>query len=465
MRRRIVAFLGLMLIGGLPGVASGQQNDWDVTAQGVSKDWFDPGVNAKNKNAPTNRLKKLTECPDCQPLADKLQALLDAWYLAEFQAGSDLQHAGMSNDFSRGSDEQKQGNAMQAEARAGLGGLSAADVRQKIKQAKKKPDPAIPQGNAALAGAIKDAAAALAKCLEDCKRKAAAAQPGTAQPPPEGPGTSPPPEQPPAAGPKPDKLIELDFVINRGAEITPEDIDEALKKVNEAFAKSGVGFARKTSTPVNDPNLPEVPENAGADKSSGDQQKIAGEAEKVAKGLSNPHGVITIKVVKNFHDPDNPNHSSIQGITIGRTILVADPLDIGKNTMGREPFSHVLTHELGHRLGLGHAVLPSDKDYPHQTDGHYDTPNVMSPEYGGGADPDEFTPDQVAVIKKHAAILLGAPPPNGAPLKSLLPVFRNAVPLLHGLGRGDDRRGRRQPSNKPATTDKPASDQPPARDQ
>jgi hypothetical protein len=461
MNRCLAVFLGLILFGGLfwSDGALGQQSNWDAGALGVSKDWFDQGTNAKNHNTPTSRLKKLTECTECQGVADRLEALLDAWYLAEFQAGSDLQHAGMGDDSSQGTDDQKQGSAMQAEARAGLGGLTAGEIRTKIKQAKKKTDPAIPQGNAALAGAIKEAAAALAKCLADCKAKAAAPpQPGTVwrspdgpgTPPPEGPGTAPPP----AAGPKPDKLIEIDFVINRGAEVTPEEIDEALKKVNEAFAKSGVGFSRKTTTPANDPNIPEVPENAGADKASKEQNEVAGEAEKVVKGLPNPHGVITIKIVENFHDADNPNHSAIQGITIGRTIIVADPFHIGKNTMGREPFSHVLTHELGHRLGLGHNVLPSDKDYPHQTHGHYDAPNAMSPEYGGGTDPDEFTPDQIEVIKKNAALLLAAPPPNGGALKSLLPGFRETVPLLHGFGHGD-RRERHRSTDRPGTSDKP----------
>jgi hypothetical protein len=382
-----IAILGVCF----SGVARAD-NSWDLSSLGVSKDWLEQGTNAKNKNAPTSRLKKLTECTECQAKVDRLQALLDAWYLAEYQAGADLKSAGVQNkDFTEGSAQQTKGKAMQQDASAGLGGLSPADIGKKSKA---KPDPAIPQDPSKLEASIKEAAAALQKCLDDCKKKAAA----------------PPPQTPPAVSvqpavqPKADHVIDLDFIINKGAEITPQDVDAALNKVNEAFAASGVGFSRKTFTPVNNPDMPQTPkEGPGENKSSDEQNKVAKEAAKIAKDLPAPHGAIPVKVVENFGS-DRPGVADISGITINGVVLIADPVSVVRNSAGRDNFAHVLAHELGHVLGLEHEALESDKKDSRVENGRYIPPDAMGNgiEKSGGEDAGTFTPDQIDVIKKKA---------------------------------------------------------------
>lgn len=412
MRFRTIAFvLSLALAAAyLPAIA-GDDNPWDTSHLGVSKDWSEPGANPKNKNAPTSRLKKLTECTECQSKVDRLQALLDAWYLAEYEEGAQLKQKGMANDSKEGSDQQKTGGDMQKEASAGLGGLSTADIKAKAKKAAAKPDPTIPADKAKLEQAIKDTAAELQRCLDDCKKKAAGETPPAKKPddPKIGEGNKPPVE---AECPAAEHVIELDFVVNRGADISAEDIDAALKKLNKTFEKSGIGFHRKTLTPVNDPKLPEFPKEGGENNASDDQKAVAKEAEKIAKGLPAPHGSVTVKVVENFQDPNRPNNqiSSIQGITIGNTIVIVDPDHIRKNTLGSEDFAHTLAHELGHRLGLDHQALKSDKDYKHNDKGTYESPNVMAPGFSKTGEPDEFTQDQIDVIKKNAEKLYSATP-------------------------------------------------------
>ena len=69
-------FFWLIVIGAtcLSGAALAEENAWDTSKLGVSNDWFEKGTNSKNKNAPTVRIKKLTECRECQAQADKLAA-------------------------------------------------------------------------------------------------------------------------------------------------------------------------------------------------------------------------------------------------------------------------------------------------------------------------------------------------------------------------------------------------------
>jgi hypothetical protein len=115
-----------------------------------------------------------------------------------------------------------------------------------------------------------------------------------------------------------------------------------------------------------------------------------------------------VKIVHNFQSKDKQpgDSASINGITINGTILIADPSDVGKNTQGGEEFWHALAHELGHALGLGHKVLPSDKDYKHQKDGEYTQPNLMAPDSDARNKSNDLTPDQIDVLKKAAAGLV-----------------------------------------------------------
>src|SRR5258708_782649 len=150
--------------------------------------------------------------------------------------------------------------------------------------------------------------------------------------------------------------LKIDFFVNKGAKASEDDpdetfekvLDEALKKLNKLFEKAGIEFKRGSGEQLTDPTVPEFPKEAGKDNATDDQKKAASEAEKAAKKLKNP-GKLVVKIVHNFQNPDKKkpgDGASINGITIGRTIVIADPFDVRKNTFGREEFWHALAHEL-----------------------------------------------------------------------------------------------------------------------
>ncbi len=380
-----------------------QISAWDP---GVAKDLFKDDVtppdkkNPKKPQKPTHRLAK-TDCDDCQKIVDQLQNALDDWYALELADANETiskSVKGESTDVS-----QADARAQKEDALAGLGqkdrpppkGKSKADVKKEIKK--------------------------LSDDLQNCLKKCASSPTPTPTPTP----TEKPPNdgkqpgtgggQPVAPGPKPECVLKIDFIINRGATLDSEgagkqtqaeeekEIDDYLQKLNKTFSGSGVGFERNSFTHVNDPKRPEYPETGGEEnKASKEQIDVAKEAEAEAKKLKNK-GDITVKIVHNFRDADKANGSpaSIQGITIGRTILIVDPWDVKRNTLGGETWDHTLAHELGHRLGLDHTVLASDKNYENQEKGVYKPPNVMSPGHGRTDKPDEFTPDQIAEMKKR----------------------------------------------------------------
>jgi len=208
--------------------------------------------------------------------------------------------------------------------------------------------------------------------------------------------------------------LKIDFFVNKGAKASEDDLDEALKKLNKLFEKAGIEFTRGSVTELNDPNVPEYPKEGGKDNATDDQKKAAEEAKKAAKKLEKP-GQFVVKIVHNFQSPGKQagDPASVNGITIGGTIVIADPFDVGKNTMGGEEFWHALAHELGHALGLGHKVLASDKDYAHQKSGEYTQPNLMAPDSDARNESNELTADQIDALKKAAARLAEKPKGDG----------------------------------------------------
>jgi hypothetical protein len=379
--------------------SQGQTSVWDP---GLSKDWFKDDVtppdkkNSKKPQKPTHRLAK-TDCDDCQKIVDDLQKALDDWYSLELADANDTiskSVKGESTDVS-----QTEARAQKEDALAGLGqkdrpppkGKSKADVKKEIKK-------------------LSDA---LTECLKKCAPSPTPTPTPTEKPPNDGNQTGGGGQ--PVDGPKPECVLKIDLIVNRGATLDingagkqtqaeeEKEIDDYLKKLNKTFSGAGVGFERNSLTHVNDSKRPEYPETGGEEnKASKEQIDVAKEAEAEAKKLKNK-GNITVKIVHNFHDKDKPDGSpaSIQGITIGPTILIVDPWDVKRNTLGGETWDHTMAHELGHRLGLDHTILASDKNYENQEKGVYKPPNVMSPGHGRTDKPDEFTPDQIAEMKKR----------------------------------------------------------------
>lgn len=191
--------------------------------------------------------------------------------------------------------------------------------------------------------------------------------------------------------------VPVNFVKGNGAEVTQEDIDNALKKLNDdVFKKCDIKFTSKSLNPINDATVPQNPLEGGQDKWTKDMQDVEKAGRKAAGVASNELVVI---IVDNFKNPNGP-HPRINGITSGTSILIADPFSVGQNTLGGVEFFQALGHELGHALGLGHKLLKSDEKIENQVNGEYGPPNLMARE--GATDNTQLTDDQCDELKKGA---------------------------------------------------------------
>src|SRR5262245_31249874 len=182
--------------------------------------------------------------------------------------------------------------------------------------------------------------------------------------------------------------VPVDFVKvpqaknGREEDLTADDIDKALGEVNEIFKKCCIKFTRSGFSTLADPAVPSMPAEDGTGeggKFTKEQKDVADAGRKQAKADGDASKLVAV-IISKFKNP-NRDTSSLQGRTAPpSTVLITDPFNIERNTLGMTNFPVILAHELGHTLGLSHNVLKSDANYPHQANGRYTSPNLMSPD-------------------------------------------------------------------------------------